>query len=66
MYLGVLFVFREAASKEDKRLHCLLLHISSVEGLARVYSTQVVLEDVQGSIVLSQKEKVTVFTRDYK
>ena len=51
--LSVFLVFREATSKEDKRLHCLLLHIGSVECLARVHSTQVVLEDVQGSIVLS-------------
>ena len=60
--LSVFLVFREATSEENKRLHCLLLHIGSVECLAGVYSTEVVFEDVQGSIVLSQKEKVTVLT----
>ena len=61
-YLGVLFVFWEATSKENERFHCLLLHISCVECLAGVHSTQVVLQDVQGSVVLGQEEKVTVFT----
>ena len=60
--LSVFLVFWEAASKENKRLHCLLLHIGSVECLARVHSTEVVLENIQGSVVLSQKEKVTVLT----
>jgi hypothetical protein len=55
-------VFREATSKENERFHGLLPHIGGVEGLAGVYSTQVMLEDVQGSVVLSQKEKVAILT----
>ena len=53
-------IFREATSKEN---YCLLFHISSVEGLAWIHFTEVVLEDVQGSVVLSQKKKVAVLTK---